>query len=146
MLRLMDHSYWLFMTRKPSPAVFRSRELDLFLRGRTDSDDKFLKWIEDMEKVLKENMFAGDQVKKDRIPSYYVQRYGVNNLFRYDHPGDIVRVMWFHMLMGLVFVLLYLTYSRMISTTGLSVTGKDDYLTRMLERMRAWSFGLFTPV
>jgi len=74
------------MTRKPSPAVFRSEELDLFLKGRIGQHGKFLKWIEDMEKVLKENMFAGDQVKKDRIPRYYIQRYGVNNLFRYDHP------------------------------------------------------------
>jgi len=74
------------MTRKPSPAVFRSEELDLFLKGKMDPDDKFLKWIEDMEKVLKENIFAGDQVKKDRIPYYYIRRYGVNNLFRYDHP------------------------------------------------------------
>jgi len=74
------------MTRKPSPAVFRSAELGLFLKGRTDTDHKFLRWIGDMEKVLKENMFAGDQVKKDRIPKCYIQRYGVNNLFRYEHP------------------------------------------------------------
>jgi hypothetical protein len=35
---------------------------------------------------------------------------------------------------------------RMISMTGFLVTGKDDYFARMLERMRAWSFGLFAPV
>ena len=54
------------MVRKPSPAVFRSRELDDFLKGH---NSKFQRWIEDMETVLKENMFAGDQISKKQIPS-----------------------------------------------------------------------------
>ena len=39
-----------------------------------------------METVLKENMYAGQLVKKKQIPPHYIQRYGVNNLFRYAHP------------------------------------------------------------
>jgi hypothetical protein len=39
-----------------------------------------------MAKVLKENKFAGDLIKKSQIPKFYIQRYGVNNLFRYSHP------------------------------------------------------------
>ena len=39
-----------------------------------------------METVLKENMFAGDQISKKQIPSQYKERYGVNNLLRYAHP------------------------------------------------------------
>jgi len=31
---------------------------------------------------LKNNMFAGDGIRKQQIPKYYVDRYGVNNLFR----------------------------------------------------------------
>lgn len=73
------------MVRKPSPAVFRSRDLEDFLKT-LKPDDKLRRWIEDMETVLLENMFAGQLVKKRQIPSYYVQRYGVNNLFRYRHP------------------------------------------------------------
>ncbi|MFB0514023.1 MAG: hypothetical protein ACETVQ_00450 [Candidatus Bathyarchaeia archaeon] len=48
--------------------------------------DKLRRWIEDMETVLLENMFAGQLVKKRQIPSHYIRRYGVNNLFRYRHP------------------------------------------------------------
>jgi len=39
-----------------------------------------------MEKVLREHMYAGDLIKKNQIPSHYVQHYGVNNLYRYAHP------------------------------------------------------------
>ncbi len=38
-----------------------------------------------METVLKENMFAGEQISKKQIPSHYIERYGVSNLFRYAH-------------------------------------------------------------
>ena len=39
-----------------------------------------------MESILKENMFAGEQIRKKIIPAHYVERYGVNNLFCYAHP------------------------------------------------------------
>ncbi len=39
-----------------------------------------------METVLKENMFAGEPIRKDQIPSKYVRKLGLTNLFRYDHP------------------------------------------------------------
>jgi hypothetical protein len=41
------------MTRKPSPAVFLSEELQDFLKGLPLSH-KFNKWIEGMRSVLKE--------------------------------------------------------------------------------------------
>ena len=46
----------------------------------------YLKWIEDMEEVLLENIKGGDQVKKSLIPSKYKDGLGVNNLYRYYHP------------------------------------------------------------
>lgn len=73
------------MVRKPSPAVFLSKDLKDFL-NTLNSESKFRRWIEDMETVLKENMFAGELIKKKQIPHYYIQRYGVNNLYRYEHP------------------------------------------------------------
>ncbi len=33
---------------------------------------------------LKENPFVGDQVKKSKIPKYYVQKYNVTNLWRIE--------------------------------------------------------------
>lgn len=71
------------MVRKPSPAVFRSSDLGGFLK---QYNSKFRRWIEDMEAVLWENMLAGESVHKKQIPFRYIERYGVNNLFRYAHP------------------------------------------------------------
>ena len=49
-------------------------------------DDVRRKWVDDMQQVLAENMFAGESIPKDRIPRYYRDRFGVNVLFRYGHP------------------------------------------------------------
>jgi hypothetical protein len=71
------------MVRKPCLVVFRSRELDDFLQVH---DSKFRRWIDDMQAVLKENVFAGESISKKQIPIHYTERFGVNNLFRYAHP------------------------------------------------------------
>jgi hypothetical protein len=73
------------MVRRPSPAVFRSPDLDRLLKTQ-DPDSKLRRWLEDMENVLMENMYAGDMIRKNQIPSYYTRKYGVNALFRYAHP------------------------------------------------------------
>lgn len=75
----------LGMTRRASPAIFLSEELSKLLES-VGSDHKFSKWIEDMKSVLKEHMFSGDLIKKNQIPQYYIDKYGVNNLYRYSHP------------------------------------------------------------
>ena len=49
-------------------------------------DDVRKKWVDDMQEVLAENMFAGDNVPKDRIPRNYKYRFWDNELFLYDHP------------------------------------------------------------
>jgi hypothetical protein len=71
------------MVREPCSAVFRSQELDDFLKA---CNSKFRRWIEGMQAVLKENVFAGESISEKQIPIHYVERYGVNNLFRYAHP------------------------------------------------------------
>jgi hypothetical protein len=73
------------MTRHPSPAIFLSKDLQDYLAG-LDDNDKIKKWIEDMKNVLEENMYAGNIIEKKLIPTYYISRYGVNNLYRYSHP------------------------------------------------------------
>ncbi len=40
--------------------------------------------IERVKGWLKKNPFAGDQVKKSQIPTYYVQKYGITNLWRIE--------------------------------------------------------------
>lgn len=34
--------------------------------------------------VLKENMFAGQRIERNKFPKFYVQKYGVNNLYKYN--------------------------------------------------------------
>ena len=41
-----------------------------------------------MEVVLKENAFAGDKVPRDRFPRKYVEKYGINNLYKYNLPSN----------------------------------------------------------
>lgn len=73
------------MVIKPSPRVYQSPEISELLND-LKCEDKIKRWNNDMGLVLKNNMFAGDPVQKRLIPRYYLNRYGVNNLYRYEHP------------------------------------------------------------
>lgn len=73
------------MVIKPSPRVYQSPELCALLNDPS-CDDKIRRWIDDMGDILKGNMLAGDPIRKRLIPRYYLTRYGVNNLYRYEHP------------------------------------------------------------
>jgi hypothetical protein len=65
--------------------VLHSPRLDAFLTT-LDKGDRIRKMLNDMCDVLMENMFAGDQIQRGRIPSQYIAEFGVNNLYRYRHP------------------------------------------------------------
>ncbi|MBI4154532.1 hypothetical protein HY498_00395 [Candidatus Woesearchaeota archaeon] len=43
-----------------------------------------LRSIERVKDLLKENPFAGDQIKKRQIPLKYIIKYGANNLWRIE--------------------------------------------------------------
>jgi len=73
------------LVSKPSRAVYISEELKELLDS-LDPEHKLNKWIENMKINLKENMLKGKKIKKEQIPSYYIERYGVDNLFHYRHP------------------------------------------------------------
>ena len=73
------------MRRERSPQVFLSQELNRRLE-KLRPNHKFKKWINDMADVLKENKFAGELIKKDQTPKVYIEKFEVNNLYRYDHP------------------------------------------------------------
>ncbi len=72
------------MTRKPPKDVKILPELSDVLKG-LGPEHKFSKWIQEMSSVLKENMYAGELVEKKKIPRYYIKKYGVDHLYRYDH-------------------------------------------------------------
>jgi hypothetical protein len=73
------------MPRVPASHVYVVKELDDFLQTLS-VDHKFRKWVADMKIVLKENKFSGELIKKNRIPKYYIEKFGVSHLYRYDHP------------------------------------------------------------
>jgi hypothetical protein len=73
------------MTRKPAPKVFIVGELNDLLQ-KLDTSHKFHKWLSDMKAVLKENIYAGELVRKSQIPKHYFEKFGVNHLYRYNHP------------------------------------------------------------
>jgi len=69
------------MKRRVPVAVLLEREVyDLYLSLR--EGDAFKRAIGSGLDVLKNDMFAGEQIKKRRIPKYYVEKYSVNNLYR----------------------------------------------------------------
>lgn len=73
------------MTRKAAKGVHIIPELGEFL-DNLGPDHKLSRWIQDMADVLKENMFAGELIEKKKIPKYYIEKYNVDHLFRYQHP------------------------------------------------------------
>jgi hypothetical protein len=76
------------MVRKPAPQIFISENLAELLR-RVGPKNKLSKWIEDMKTVLSENIYSGELIRKSQIPKQYIDRYGVNNLYRYSHPEGV---------------------------------------------------------
>ena len=73
------------MRRVPAPKVLVIGELSDFLHNLAPNH-KYHKWIADMKNVLKENMFSGELIKKSQFPKYYIEKFGVHHLYRYDHP------------------------------------------------------------
>jgi len=74
---------------RPSPKIFLTKELSNYLRELSSSspDSPEKKMVDEMISVLKENTLAGEAIRKNQIPKHYIAKYGVNNLFRYHHPG-----------------------------------------------------------
>jgi len=73
------------MVRKPSPKVFISEDLAKLLK-KVGPQNKISKWVGDMKEVLRENMYAGELIRKSQVPKRYIDCYAVNNLYRYSHP------------------------------------------------------------
>ncbi len=70
---------------KPSKVVFIDDKLEKTFNSLKD-DDFIKKSITKAIRDLRQNAFSGIQVPKRLIPKEYVQKYEVNNLWKYDLP------------------------------------------------------------
>jgi hypothetical protein len=67
--------------RKPPVAVYLERKVNEIYSNLSEEDD-FRKAIDKGLDTLKENIFAGEIIKRKQIPKYYIKKFGVNNLYR----------------------------------------------------------------
>ncbi len=70
---------------KASKVVFISSELEEDFNLLT-AEDPIKKGIIRAINDLRENAFSGIQIPKRLFPKEYVQKYGINNLWKYDLP------------------------------------------------------------
>jgi hypothetical protein len=75
------------MSRKPV-CVKASRDAAIFISSLKE-DSYLLKIVDSGLDVLKGNMFAGERVERRKFPRSYVQKYGVNNLYKYNLDSRI---------------------------------------------------------
>ncbi|MFH0869204.1 MAG: hypothetical protein V1839_03180 [archaeon] len=74
------------MIVKPSKVVFASDELEKDF-NELKEDDPIKKGIIRAIKDLQQNAFFGIQIPKRLFPKDYVQKYAINNLWKYDLPN-----------------------------------------------------------
>ena len=77
--------YLMRMVRKPAAKIFISKELAERLEKLTPQH-KIVRWIADMKEALRENMYAGELIRKSQVPKQIIDKHGVNNLYRYGLP------------------------------------------------------------
>jgi len=61
------------------------KSLEELKNSRTE-DQKLFKWINRAMDDLEENAFCGIQIQKKLIPKIYIEKYGIDNLWKYDLP------------------------------------------------------------
>ncbi len=70
------------MSKRRAPvAVLLDPEVYELYSGLRE-EDEFRRAIDKGLDVLKSDMLAGVKIKKQQIPKYYIDRHGVNNLYR----------------------------------------------------------------
>jgi len=67
--------------RRTPVAVFLERNVNELYSSLNESDE-FKKSIDNGLDALRENLFAGEMIRKRQIPKYYTGKFGVNNLYR----------------------------------------------------------------
>ena len=56
------------------------------LKDSKTEDKKLFDWINRALDDLQENAFCGIQIPKRLIPKIYIEKYGIDNLWKYDLP------------------------------------------------------------
>ena len=56
------------------------------LKDSKTEDKKLYKWINGAMDDLEDNAFCGIQIQKRLIPKIYIEKYGIDNLWKYDLP------------------------------------------------------------
>jgi Txe/YoeB family toxin of Txe-Axe toxin-antitoxin module len=56
------------------------------LKNSKTEDKKLHKWINRAMDDLEDNAFCGIQIQKRLIPKVYIEKYGLDNLWKYDLP------------------------------------------------------------
>ena len=71
------------MASKKSSCVKASSEVAVFISSLRQGS-YLLKIIDAGLDVLRLNMFAGERIERRKYPRFYVQKYGVNNLYKFN--------------------------------------------------------------
>lgn len=71
---------------KPSKVKFISDRLEQDFKS-LDENDPIKKAIKRAIKDLQQNAFSGIQIPKRLFPQQYVEKYSINNLWKYDLPN-----------------------------------------------------------
>ena len=56
------------------------------LKSSKTEDAQLHKWISRAFADLRENAFCGVRIRKKLVPKVYVEKYGIDNLWKYDLP------------------------------------------------------------
>ena len=70
------------VSKRPS-CVKASGEAAVFVSSLKEGS-YFLKIVNAGLDLLNMNMFAGDRIERRKFPKYYVQKYGVSNLYKFN--------------------------------------------------------------
>ena len=71
---------------KKSKVIFANESLQKSFDKLPEADD-LKKFLIRAIKDLQENAFCGIQLSKDLIPKEYIQKYAINNLWKYNLPN-----------------------------------------------------------
>ncbi len=70
---------------RPSKVVFANEKVEKEFYS-LDANDEIKRHVKRAIEEIRKNAFCGIQLPKRLIPKEYVQKYGVNNLWKYDLP------------------------------------------------------------
>jgi len=70
---------------KPSKVIFGDDNTEKEF-NKLDENDEIKKYLKRAIKDMQENAFCGIPIPKKLIPREYVQKYEINNLWKYDLP------------------------------------------------------------